>query len=47
MRDTYDGGRVAYGNPLILVRPDQFVAWTGDTGPEDANALLRKVAGRD
>lgn len=47
VRDTYDAGRVAYGCPLVLVRPDQFIAWTGDTGPANAAALMRKVAGRD
>ncbi len=46
VRDTYDDGRVAYGCPLVLVRPDQFIAWTGDTGPADASALMRKVSGR-
>jgi hypothetical protein len=45
VRDTYEGGREAYGARLILVRPDQFVAWTGDEAPADAPALLRKVTG--
>ena len=36
-----------YEAPLILVRPDQFIAWTGDRAPADAAALMRKVAGRD
>jgi hypothetical protein len=31
---------------MILVRPDQFVAWTGDKAPADADAIVRKVAGR-
>jgi hypothetical protein len=31
---------------MILVRPDQFIAWTGDAAPADAEALLRKIAGR-
>ena len=47
IEDSYTGGREAYGCRLILVRPDQFIAWTGDAGAADANALLRKVAGRD
>jgi 2-polyprenyl-6-methoxyphenol hydroxylase-like FAD-dependent oxidoreductase len=46
IRDTYDGGREAYGCRLVLVRPDQFIAWTGDAAPEDADALLRKVSGQ-
>ena len=44
--DGYDGGREAYGCRMILVRPDQFIAWTGDAGPDDADALMRKVAGQ-
>jgi hypothetical protein len=32
---------------MILVRPDQFIAWIGDRGPDDALAVMRKVAGRD
>ena len=33
-----------YGQPLILVRPDQFVAWAG-SDIDDAGALLRRVVG--
>jgi 2-polyprenyl-6-methoxyphenol hydroxylase-like FAD-dependent oxidoreductase len=33
-----------YGSSLILVRPDQFVAWVGDTCT-DAAAVLRTVSG--
>ncbi len=43
--DTYDGARAAYGKRHILVRPDQYVAWTGSQLPADAAALLRRVAG--
>jgi 2-polyprenyl-6-methoxyphenol hydroxylase-like FAD-dependent oxidoreductase len=46
IEDSYAGGREAYECRMILVRPDQFIAWTGDTGPADALALIRKVAGR-
>jgi hypothetical protein len=31
---------------MILVRPDQFVAWMGDTAPADADVIMRRVAGR-
>jgi 2-polyprenyl-6-methoxyphenol hydroxylase-like FAD-dependent oxidoreductase len=47
VRDTYKDGREAFEARMILVRPDQYVVWTGDRGPEDASALLAKVAGRD
>lgn len=46
VRDTWDGERQAYESRLILVRPDQYVAWTGDAPPPDALALLRTVTGR-
>jgi 2-polyprenyl-6-methoxyphenol hydroxylase-like FAD-dependent oxidoreductase len=39
--------REAYGARLVLVRPDQFVAWRGDSAPADPDALLDKVTGRD
>jgi 2-polyprenyl-6-methoxyphenol hydroxylase-like FAD-dependent oxidoreductase len=45
IRDTCAGGREAYAAPLVLVRPDQYVAWTGDTAPVDADAIMRKVVG--
>ena len=45
VRDSYDGGRQEYGSRLILVRPDQYVAWMGDEAPRDVSRLLRKVAG--
>ena len=46
IEDSYDGGREAYGQRMILVRPDQFIAWSGDTSPADTAALMRKIAGR-
>lgn len=46
VRDTYDGERKAYESPLMLVRPDQYLAWVGSELPQDVQALLHKVAGR-
>lgn len=39
--------RPIYERKLILVRPDQHVAWRGDEAPADAHALLKLVTGRD
>jgi 2-polyprenyl-6-methoxyphenol hydroxylase-like FAD-dependent oxidoreductase len=46
VRDSYADGRRAYGHRLVLVRPDQYVAWAGDALPAEADALLRTVTGR-
>lgn len=43
--DTPDGQRATYGQRLILVRPDQYVAWTGNDPPADATAVLRRAIG--
>ncbi|WEX10978.1 FAD-dependent monooxygenase [Chelativorans sp. AA-79] len=45
VEDSREGGRERYEARYVLVRPDQFVAWAGETGPKDAPALLRKTAG--
>jgi hypothetical protein len=45
VRDSYGDERVDYAARLVLVRPDQFVAWAGDDAPGDVAALLRKVTG--
>jgi len=47
IRDSCAGGREVYGCKLILVRPDQFVAWTGNSAPADPAGLLCKVTGQD
>jgi 2-polyprenyl-6-methoxyphenol hydroxylase-like FAD-dependent oxidoreductase len=46
IRDSWAGGREDYAARLMLVRPDQYVAWTGDDAPADADAVLRRVAGQ-
>ncbi|MBS3940480.1 MAG: FAD-dependent monooxygenase [Actinobacteria bacterium] len=46
IKDTLTDGRAAYGSRLVLVRPDQFVAWTGDEAPADVDHLVRTVTGR-
>jgi len=40
-----DDIRALYGRDLVLVRPDQHVAWRGNAVPTDADALLRRLAG--
>jgi hypothetical protein len=35
-----------YGKPLVLLRPDQHVAWRGGQAPADAEGLLDVVTGR-
>lgn len=44
--DTRADGREEYGAPLVLVRPDQHVAWAGDELPADVDRLIGMVAGR-
>ncbi len=39
-------GRQLYGCDLALIRPDQYIAWRGDTLPHDLDALLDKVTGQ-
>jgi hypothetical protein len=45
VRDSCAAGREAYEARLILVRPDQYVAWIGNSAPRDADAVLCKVVG--
>ena len=34
-----------YGRSLVLVRPDQYIAWRGDVLPEDCETILNQVCG--
>ena len=45
VRDTNEGPRTAFESRLVLVRPDQHVAWSGDELPHDVGGLIKKVAG--
>jgi uncharacterized protein (TIGR00255 family) len=46
VRDTCAGGREDFEARLMLIRPDQHVAWASDQAAADAGAILRRVAGR-
>jgi 4-hydroxyisophthalate hydroxylase len=43
--DSFDGPRAAWTRRLILVRPDQYVAWAANGPPADARTVLRRAAG--
>lgn len=43
-RDEANG---AYAEPLVLVRPDQHIAWRGQTTPENPDALMARVTGAE
>ncbi|MFZ5691258.1 MAG: FAD-dependent monooxygenase [Pseudomonadota bacterium] len=40
-----DDIRAVYGRDLVLIRPDQHIAWRGNAMPDDAVALLRRLTG--
>ena len=47
VEDTREAGREKYGAALVLVRPDQFVAWAGEAADaEEAAAILARAIGR-
>lgn len=46
VRDSYEEGRKAYESRLTLVRPDQYVVWSGDRSPDDVRGLMLQVTGR-
>ncbi len=43
--DSRNGGREAYESTLILVRPDQYVAWVGDNRGVEAERILSRAIG--
>lgn len=43
--DLPDGARSIYGHKLVLSRPDQHVAWRGDSEPADPEELVDLVTG--
>lgn len=45
VEDTREDGREKYGCALILVRPDQFIVWAGDS-VDDARAIMARAVGR-
>ena len=47
LRDSRRDGRENYGAGLILIRPDQFIAWAGEFSGVDAVMILRRAAGFD
>ena len=47
VRDAGGEARGLYEAALVLVRPDQYVAWAGDTAPADASSVLKRVLGRN
>ncbi|HLZ30694.1 MAG TPA: FAD-dependent monooxygenase [Chloroflexota bacterium] len=45
IRDSYANGREQYGSRLVLVRPDQYVAWAADVAPAEPGGMIARVAG--
>jgi hypothetical protein len=40
-----DEARDVYARDLVLIRPDQHIAWRGNSPPADAGALWARVTG--
>jgi 2-polyprenyl-6-methoxyphenol hydroxylase-like FAD-dependent oxidoreductase len=46
VRDSYAAERLKYGSRMILVRPDQFVAWADDAAGGQAHQVMATATGR-
>ena len=45
VREPSEAVREAYGASLVLVRPDEFVAWAGSTAEESADRIVARARG--
>ncbi len=45
IRDSLVDGRDVYWTRFVLVRPDHFVSWVGNSAPVDANHILSRSVG--
>jgi 2-polyprenyl-6-methoxyphenol hydroxylase-like FAD-dependent oxidoreductase len=45
VRDAYSGELTDYGSRLVLVRPDQFVAWCGEKEHDSPGAVIGRAIG--
>ena len=45
VREPSEAVREAYGASLVLVRPDEFVAWAGSTAAESADRIVARARG--
>jgi hypothetical protein len=43
VRDTRSQGREKYDARLVLIRPDEFVAWASNDAPKDPGSILRQA----
>ena len=46
VRDDFTETRARLESALVLVRPDQYVAWAGREAPRDVDGVLRTIVGR-
>jgi hypothetical protein len=45
IRDASSSARDTYGATLVLVRPDEFVAWAGESADESPEWVLSRARG--